>query len=201
MASAGTCRAANAPPRFWGVVDERRTSGDKWRRPPLTRERPGNNPHMLSCSHTPSQPSAVTRICRRGFSLVELLIVLLVFAILAAIAIPAYQSYALRSRRSDAINALNAVMLAQERYRSGQSSYASALSDLFGANATLAEHYQIALSGVGATAFTATATPKSSGIQQADQNCAQISISISSGQLSYTSKDSSGATSRGCWSK
>lgn len=68
---------------------------------------------------------AVTMISRRrGFTLIELMIVVVVVAILAAVAYPSYLAQIRKGRRSDAIQGLTQVLQAQERWRSVNVSYA-----------------------------------------------------------------------------
>ena len=52
---------------------------------------------------------------KKGFSLMEIMIVVVVVGILAAIAIPAYTGYMTRTRRTDAITALETVALCEEK--------------------------------------------------------------------------------------
>lgn len=60
---------------------------------------------------------------KRGFTLIEVMIVVAIVAILAAIAMPAYGRYVERSRRVEAKTALNFIMQAQERYFSTYNRY------------------------------------------------------------------------------
>lgn len=53
--------------------------------------------------------------CRRGWTLIELVLVIAILAILLAIALPSYQHYMLRVHRSEAIAALLEVAACQER--------------------------------------------------------------------------------------
>lgn len=59
----------------------------------------------------------ITRSARKGFSLIELMIVIAILGIVAAIAIPAYQDYVTRSRITGMINALDVIKLGVAEYR------------------------------------------------------------------------------------
>ena len=53
---------------------------------------------------------------RRGFTLIELMIVVVIVAILASIAWPSYQAYIQRSRRSDAQSLMLAISSKEQQY-------------------------------------------------------------------------------------
>lgn len=139
----------------------------------------------------------------RGFTLVEIMLALIVVGILAAVALPAYQQMVQKSRRSDAIAMLTAVQQAQERWRANRTSYTSRLSDLgFSSGSSPKGYYEIALSNVGTSTYTVTATPVSTGAQSSDSQCASLGIAVSGGQVSYSSTDSaSQPTSSKCWAQ
>lgn len=159
--------------------------------------------------NSPMPPSArilpVSPLARapRGFTLVEIMLALIVVGILAAVALPAYQQMVQKSRRSDAIAMLTAVQQAQERWRANRTSYTSRLSDLgFSSGSSPKGYYEIALSNVGTSTYTVTATPVSTGAQSSDSQCASLGIAVSGGQVSYSSTDSaSQPTSSKCWAQ
>ena len=100
---------------------------------------------------------------KKGFTLVELLIVIAIVAILAAIAIPAYNSYVQRARRTDAITALEQVRGAQEMWRAERGGYSTDVAQLqttMGAPATaISPYYTWGFIVSNANSFTAQATP------------------------------------------
>lgn len=66
------------------------------------------------------------RATRRGFTLIEMLIVMAVLAILAAVAIPAYSDYILRSRATAAVGVLKDLRARMEQRYADDRSYALA---------------------------------------------------------------------------
>jgi type IV pilus assembly protein PilE len=60
---------------------------------------------------------------RRGFTLIELMVVVAIVAILASVAIPSYQTYVMRGNRTDGITPLQSTMNAQERYYTDNRTY------------------------------------------------------------------------------
>ena len=67
---------------------------------------------------------------KRGFTLVELMVVIVIVALLAAIAVPLYTNYVKDARRSEGAGALAAVATAQQTYYQRNGAYANALANL-----------------------------------------------------------------------
>lgn len=71
---------------------------------------------------------------KKGFTLIELMIVVAIIGVLAAVAIPAYSDYVKKSRESEAINALGDIRTAQISYKqdpaAGAGKYAAKIEDL-----------------------------------------------------------------------
>lgn len=107
---------------------------------------------------------------KKGFTLVELMIVISIIAILAAIAYPSYIDFVRKSRRADAQAALANVQLAQQKLRSSCRFYAGTAGAAENCGASAADStvrmpatspdgwYALALSNASATGFTVTAT-------------------------------------------
>jgi type IV pilus assembly protein PilE len=104
---------------------------------------------------------------KKGFSLIEIMIVVVIVGILAAIAIPAYTGYVTRTRRADAITALETVALYEEKNFAQSNQYDTlanliANQGLTNPNADVNRDYNIVVTLTtvnGVSTFVATATP------------------------------------------
>ena len=130
----------------------------------------------------------------RGFTLIELMIAVAIVGILAAIAYPSYTSYIFKSRRADALSALTQNQIRLERCYAQNFSYAGCAGlPSFPQNSTQ-NFYSIALTNLGATTYTLTATPINSQVK--DTTCASISVNQANVK---TATSSSGAAQTICW--
>ena len=99
---------------------------------------------------------------RRGFTLIELMVVLAVAAILSAVAFPSYQSQVAKGRRADAKQALVELAQKLERFYTERGSFAGASLGSGGLYPLVSSggYYSLAITSQSADGFTVTATPR-----------------------------------------
>ena len=137
---------------------------------------------------------------KRGFTLIELMVVVAIVAILAAIAVPAFGRYAFRARRVDGQELLLRIANAQEQYYVNHNSYGS-LSDVgYAAPVKSEKGYYWATSDVAngstsAQAYVLKATPQ--GVQ-ADDVCGALTINEVGAKTPLATSASSGINGS-CW--
>ena len=123
-----------------------------------------------------------------GFSLIEMMITILIIGITTLTAVYLFTDQLKRGRRIDAVNALLSISLAEERYRSNNTTYGT-IAQVWGGVTTSSEgYYTLAISNVSATSYTITATAV--GIQATDSNdstsCTPLVLAVSSGTITKT---------------
>ena len=139
-----------------------------------------------------------------GFTLVELMIVMAILSILVAIAWPAFAGAIQKSRRTDAMTALSRIAQAQERWRANNPGYQDTLANLVGASNSMSTggHYDLSLSNVTASTYTAQAAVHSGSPQNADSQCQIMRMTMNGGNIGYTSQASVAAAANAperCW--
>lgn len=116
---------------------------------------------------------------RRGFTLIELMIVVAVIAILGAIAMPQYLREVRKSRRTAAKTTLLDVASREEKFYATQNAY-TGLTQLAYSSSTVQvpsatqDYYNVTLTlGTPTNGFTATATPQG---DQSKDTCGSFSV-------------------------
>ncbi len=107
---------------------------------------------------------------KKGFTLIELMIVVAIIGILAAIAIPNFLNYQCKSKQSEAKQSLGTISKNQEAYLSEFDTYADASSKLGFAVKGETQRYTYTYSGASSSGYTATATSLAKGIKGADND-------------------------------
>ncbi|APC90776.1 MULTISPECIES: type IV pilin protein [Francisella] len=126
---------------------------------------------------------------KKGFSLVELMVVIAIIAILASIGIPMYNNYLLRNHRSEATSELMSAASAADNYEIRYGSFPSGKNiDSFYHTNTHNKYYSLAYcSGEQQcpnVSYVITATAQ--GTQTADTPCTNIEIEVNGGIVNKT---------------
>ncbi|AEB27008.1 MULTISPECIES: type IV pilin protein [Francisella] len=126
---------------------------------------------------------------KKGFSLVELMVVIAIIAILASIGIPMYNNYILRNHRTEATSELLSAASAADNYEIRFGSFPSGSNiDSFYHTNTQNSYYSLAYcSGEHQcpnVSYVITATAQ--GTQTADTPCANIEIEVKGGIVNKT---------------
>jgi len=157
----------------------------------------------LPCAPTPLA-------AKRGFTLIELMVIVAVIGILAAVALPSFLDSIRKGRRSEGVAALTQVQQAQERWRANNGSYAgndkltvAANEGGLGLSATTSSgYYGVAISDATASGYTVTATAQSGTSQASDSKCQKLVMRLVGGNIFYGSVDAGDADSTAhgrCW--
>lgn len=140
---------------------------------------------------------------KRGFTLIELMIVVAIIAILAAIAVPWWGRYTYRARRTDGQKILLHVAQAEERYYTDYNNYPLTASSLGYSGTITSEsgYYTVSLAAAAAASagqgYVATATPVA-GSPQANDVCGPLSID-NTGVKKPLPTDTAHNSNGSCW--
>jgi type IV pilus assembly protein PilE len=104
---------------------------------------------------------------KRGFTLLELLVVIIIIGILATLAMPQYLKSTERAKGAKARNALGLISRAEKMYRAEKDKYTTTLTDLYSymelSDVAADKDWCYTVSGASATGFLATAARASGG--------------------------------------
>ena len=97
---------------------------------------------------------------KKGFTLVELMVVVIIVGILAAVAVPLYRSNLKRAMSSEGVALVGSIRTAERVYYAEHDKYTGVASELGGIDLTGNKYFTAApaFSNVAATTFTVTAT-------------------------------------------
>ena len=136
---------------------------------------------------------------RKGFTIIELMIVLAIVAILVALALPSFQDVVRKSRRSDAMNAILNIHLAQERHRVNNVTYGT-LSELGMVAAGVEKlaspdgYYVLTITNLTATTYTIAGEAQD---DQTNDACKIFTLAFSAGNIIKTTTPINAT----CWKK
>jgi len=117
---------------------------------------------------------------RKGFSLVEILIVISLVAILLALALPSYTQYVRKANRAEAHQLLMNWANNQEIWRASNTSYADSVA----LPVPTHDRYTFTVSATSGTTFLLTATPTGDQAKDKDRGtaCDPLSLDQSNGK-------------------
>lgn len=123
-----------------------------------------------------------------GITLIELLVALSIIAIISAISLALYSGYAKRSHRADALSSLLSISLAEERYRSNNTTYGTLAQVWGGVTTSPNGYYTLAISNVSGTTYTITATAVGNQTSDASNgvSCSTLTFTMNNGTITKT---------------
>lgn len=123
-----------------------------------------------------------------GFTLLELIIALLIVAILSAIAVEVYSSQVRKGRRSDGTNAINSIALAEERYRTSNTTYGTIAQVWNNVTNSNGGYYTLTITNTSATGYTITATAVGDQANDTENGttCTPLQLVVLNGSISRT---------------
>jgi type IV pilus assembly protein PilE len=123
-----------------------------------------------------------------GMTLIELLITVVIIAILAIIAITLYTNQMRNSRRTDALNTVFSISLAEERYRTTNTTYGAINQVWGGVTTSTGGYYTLAITKNTATEYTITATAVGNQASDAESgtSCATLTLDSTNGTITRT---------------
>jgi type IV pilus assembly protein PilE len=151
--------------------------------------------------NVPSRPHRARS--QRGFTLIETMVTVGIAGILSSIAYPSLEGHLLRARRTDGLVAILQAQLAEERYRTNNTSYGSrAEAGVRAASAAGLYTVQIVAPRQDGYAILASAT----GVQARDTHCRHLRLTLADAALAYASGPDAtvandAVANRKCWGR
>ena len=134
---------------------------------------------------------------KKGFTLIELMIVIAIVAILVALALPSYTAYVRQTNRGEAKQLLMNWANVQEIWRSNNSTYA----DETAITVPTHDNYTFSVSGVSAAGYTLTADPTGDQAKDKDRGKACDPLTLDQFGTKGPQYDVGGTPTTFCWSK
>lgn len=120
-----------------------------------------------------------------GFTLIELMMTVVILGILVVMTSVVFTSRIREGRRSDAQNSLVSMALAEERYRTSNTTYGTLAQVWGGVTTSTGGYYTLSISNVSATGYTLTATAigNQANDTESGTSCTPITYTVSNGSI------------------
>ena len=120
-----------------------------------------------------------------GFTIIEMMVVIVIVSILTLLAMSVYTRSVRQGRRADGVDSLLSMSLAEERYRTINTTYGTLAQVWGGVTTSTQGYYTLSISNVSATSYTLTATAIGDQANDASgsTSCTPLTLTASSGTM------------------